>query len=287
MPRAAVRQWRRPPGRQQAQSLGQRCERGLGGGAATEPGHRGREAFQRIADQRCEHRLAPALGKLLQAAQASAQRVFPVFRRNPGQQAEAQPDDCMGVGAERGEVAHGVAHQQAVVGRERQERRRDTGHGGIQAGKAPALDQYREAAGQSCVGKAFHQFGERTCPARSERHVERPVEPLADADSACCPFGIADQQLWSERRRKSAILGRCGQARGRVVGDRHRAPVGGGRVRAVQQPPQGGRRGVAAKRLGQNPRVREQRRQGIEISLVPGREAIGGQVRALGFARFG
>ena len=87
--------------------------------------------------------------------------------------------------------------------------------------------------------------------------------------------------MWSERRRKRAILGRCGQARGRVVGDRHRPPVGGGRVRAVQQPPQGGRRDITAKRLGQNPRFREQRRQGIEISLVPGREAIGGQVRAL------
>ena len=47
-------------------------------------------------------------------------------------------DDGMGVGAERGEVTHGVAHQQTVVRRERQERRRDVCHGGIQAGKAPA-----------------------------------------------------------------------------------------------------------------------------------------------------
>ena len=99
----------------------------------------------------------------------------------------------MGVGAERGQVAHGVAHQQTVVRRERQEGRRDVCHGGIQAGKAAALDQHRETAGQSGIGKALHQFGERTCPARSERHVEGAVEPLADADSARCPLGIADQ----------------------------------------------------------------------------------------------
>ena len=187
----------------------------------------------------------------------------------------------MGVGAERGEVTHGVAHQQTVVRRERQEGRRDVCHGGIQAGKAAALDQHRKAAGQSCIGQALHQFGERTCPARTERHVERAVEPLADADSSRCPLGIADQQLRPQRRRKRAILGRCGQPRGCVISHRHWAPFRRGRVRAVQQPPQGGRRGITAKRLGQNPRFREQRRQGIEISLVPGRETIGGQVRAL------
>ena len=193
MPRAAVRQGRGPPGRQQAQRFRERRERGLGGGAATEPRHRRGEAFQGIADQRREHRLTPALGKLLQAAEPPAKPIFPVFRRNPGQQAEAQPDDRMGVRAERGQIAHGVAHQQTVVRRERQKRRRDVCHGRIQAGKAAALDQHRESARQSGIGQALHQFGERTCPARSERHVEGAVEPLADADSARCPLGIADQ----------------------------------------------------------------------------------------------
>ena len=210
-----------------------------------------------------------------------AKPIFTIFRRNPGQQAEAQPDDRVGVSAERGEVAHGVAHQKTIVRRERQEGRRDVCHGGIEAGKAAALDQYREAAGQSSIGQALHQFGERTCPARSERHVEGAVEPLADADSAASPFGIADQQLRPQRRRKRAILGRCGQARGRVVVDRHRTPIRCGRVRAVQRPAQGGACGVAAKHLGHDPSLGEQRRKGVKEGLVPGREAIGGQIRAL------
>ena len=193
MPGTAVRQGRGPARWQQTERFAKWCERGLGGGAATEPRHRRGEAFQGIADQRREHRLAPALGKLLQAAQAASQCVFPVFRCHPGQQTKPQPDDRMGVGAERGQIPHGVAHQQTVVRREREERRRDVCHGGIQAGKAAALDQQRETAGQSGIGQALHQFGERTCPARSERHVEGAVEPLADADSARCPLGIADQ----------------------------------------------------------------------------------------------
>ena len=277
----AVRQGRRPARWQQTQRLGERCERGLGGGAATEPRHRRGEAFQRIAHERCEHRLAPALGKLLQAAEPPAQRIFPLFRRDPGQQTKPQPDDGMGVRAERAEVAHGVAHQQTVVRRERQEGRRDVGHGGIQSGKAAALDQHRKAARQSGIGQALHQFGERTCPARSEHHVEGAVEPFTDTDSAASPFGIADQQLWSERRWKRAILGRRGQARRCVVGDRHRSPIRCGRVRAVQRPAQGGACGVAAKNIGHDPSLGEQRREGTEEGLVPGREAIGRQIRAL------
>ena len=281
MPRAGIRQWRGPAGRHQAERFAQRRQPRLGGGAAAEAGHRGGEAFQRIAHQRREHRLAPTLGELLQAAQAPPQRGFSVLRSDPGQQAEAQPDDGMGVGAERGQVPHGVAHQQAVVRRERQERRRGVGHGGVQPGKAAALDQQREAAGQPGIRQALHQLGERPRPARPEGHVERAVEPLADTDAAAGPFRIADQQLRRQRRRERAVLGRRGQARGRVVGHRHRAPAGGGRIGAVQDPPQGGGRSVAVERFGHDPRLGEQGGEGVEKGLVPGREAIGGEIRAL------
>jgi len=63
----APRQGRGTADGQQAQRLGERCERGLCGAAAAEAGDRGREGFQGIADKGREHALAPALGDLLQA----------------------------------------------------------------------------------------------------------------------------------------------------------------------------------------------------------------------------
>ena len=223
----------------------------------------------------------------MQAAHAPAQRVRAVFRRDPGKQAETQPDDGVGIGAERGHLPHGVAHQQAVVGRERQEGRRDACHGGIQTGKAAALDQQGKPAGQSGMREALHQFGERARPARPERHVERSVESLRDADASAAPFGVPDEQLRPKRRRERACFRRRGQARRRVVGRRHRAPVPGGRLGAVQQPAKCDGRGIGAERFRHDPGLGKEGREAIEIRLVPGCQPLGGEIRALGLGGVG
>ena len=157
--RRDARQRRRAADREQPESLGERHQRGLGGGAAAEAGHRGRNAFQGIAHQRREHRLAPTLGDLLQAAQAPGQRRL-VFRGDPGQQAEAQPHDRMGVRRQRRQVAERVPREQAVRGREGEEGRRDAGGSGAEAVETAALDQKREPAGKAGGGKPRHQLRE-------------------------------------------------------------------------------------------------------------------------------
>ena len=143
------RQRRRAADRQEAERLGQGRERRLGGAAAAEAGDGGSEGFQGIAHQRREHRLAPALGKLLQAPQPSRQFFLAFLWRHPGEHSQAEPHHGACAGVLLGESTHGIAHGAAVGVRKCHERRRDTGHARPQAPQPAALDQDRETAGEA------------------------------------------------------------------------------------------------------------------------------------------
>ena len=261
-------QRRRAAHREEPQPFGQRRQRGLGGGAAAEAGDRGRKTLQGIADEGGEHGLAPALGHLLQAAEPAGQCGSSVLRSHPGEEPEAQPDDRMGVVAERRQVPERVPRQQAVGGREGEEGRGDTGDGRIQAVQAAALYEQRDAAGQPGGGQAGHQLGERPRPARAQAHVEGAVEPCADADACARPLGLAHQELDAERRRERARFGRLGEPRGRIVGHRHRAPVERGRRRAVHHAPHEPQRLVFGQPAAHDPGLGEHRAHRIEQRLV-------------------
>ena len=124
----------------------------------------------------------------------------------------------MGVGAEGCKIAERVAGKQAVRGREGEKGRGHTGHGGIEAVQPAALDQERKPAGQPGGGQDGHQLGEGARMPGPEAHVERAVEPCADADAAPEPLRLADEELGRQRRREGAGLRRFADARRRVVG---------------------------------------------------------------------
>ena len=193
----------------------------------------------------------------------------------------------MRIGGERGQVAHGIAHQEAIVGGERQECRADPRGGGVQAGKPAALDQYGDAAGQPGGGKAGHQLGEGTRPARSQRHVEGAVEPVPKTHPGADPFGLADQQLRGQRRRERAGFRRFGQTRRSIVRDRDRTPIGRGRGGPVDHAAHDPHGLVLAEPFAHEACLAEQRIEGVEQRLVAGPEALGRQMRTLRIVRPG
>ena len=143
----------------------------------------------------------------------------------------------MGVGAEGCKIAERVAGKQAVRGREGEEGRGHTGHGGIEAVQPAALDQEREPAGQPGGGQDGHQLGERARMPGPEAHVERAVEAPAEADATPEPLRLADEELGRQRRRVRAGLGRLGETSRRVVGRGYRAPFRSGRGGSVHHAP--------------------------------------------------
>ena len=167
----------------------------------------------------------------------------------------------MGVGAEGREVAERVPREQAVRGREGEEGRGDAGHGGIEAVQPAALDQEREPAGQPGGGQDGHQLGEGPRMPGPEAHVERAVEPCADADAVADPFRLADQQLRGQRRREGAGLRRLADARRRVVGRGYRAPFRSGRGGSVHHAPHEPERVLLAEQGADDPGLGE---HGIE-----------------------
>ena len=277
---------RRAADREQAQRLGERDERGLCGGPAAEPRDGGHETLQRIARQRGEHRLAPALRDLLQAAEPTGERPA-VLRPDPGEQPEPQPDDGVGVGAERSHVPERVADEQAVGRREGEEGRRDPRHGRVEAMQPAALDQERDPAGQAGRREPRHQLGEGARAPGPERHVERAVEPLADADAGAGPLRLADQQLRSQRRREGAGLRRLGEPRRRVVVRRDRAPVRRGRRAAVDHAAHDTQSLLLGEPCRHDPGLGEHRADGVEQRLVAGPEPFRREVRALRLAGAG
>ena len=280
-------QRRRPAHREEAQRLAQRRQRGFRRCPAAEARHRGGQALQGIAGERGEHRLAPALGHLLQAAEPRRERRLAVGRRDPGEQPEAQPDDGMGVGAEAREVAQRVPGEQAVGGREGEEGRRDPGHGGIEAVQPAALDEEREAAGQAGRRQPRHQLGEGARMPGPEAHVEGAVEAIAEADAAPEPFRLADEELGRQRRRVRAGLGRLGQARRRVVRDSDGTPVPGGRGRAVHHAPHETERVVLAEPRAGDPALGEHRIERVQQRLVARPEIVQRELGALRVAGAG
>ena len=150
--------------------------------------------------------------------------------------------------------------------------------------QAAALDQERDPAGEPRGSQARHELREGPRPARAQAHVERAVKACADADAATCAFRLADQDLGAERRRVRTGLRRLGEARRRIVGDRHRAPAGRGRGSAVHHAAHEPERVLFRQPAALDPGLREHRGDGVEQRLVPRPQALQREVRALRFA---
>ena len=99
--------------------------------------------------------------------------------------------------------------------------------------------------------------------------------------------GSPDQELGAERRREGAGLRRLGQARGRIVGGRDRAPVRRRGCRAVHHPPHEPQRPVFAQPATFDPGLREHSANRVEQRLVARPQPFEREMGALRLARRG
>ena len=141
--------------------------------------------------------------------------------------------------------------------------------------------QGRPSGRSPAAARPGHQLGEGPRMAGAEAHVERPVEPFADANASSDALGLADQQLRGQRRRERAGLRRLRESRRRVVGDGHRTPVGRRRGRAVRHVPDRAQRVLFREPRGDDPGLRQHGLHGVEQRFVAGTEAFRREVRTL------
>ena len=277
----AVRQRGRAPHRPQAEDLAERHVSRWRRAAAGEPGDRPRQRLQRIAHQRREDALAPALGELLHLAQPAHQRVRTFLPRDPRHERNPQPDHGLRIGRDPADLVEPVPHRPRIVRREREKRGTDPRCLRTHRPETAALQQQGEPEGEA--RQPLQELREGAGVSRTETHVERAVQPLAQRHPAADAFRFAIEDLRRERRRERSPLRGLARPGMRLVSGHARPPAV--RRDPVHAPAHRGHRLLRRQPRRDQPALPEHRVHGFQHRIVAGRQALQRGVCALRLPR--